>query len=115
MKLLIDSCVWAGAVPALRAAGHDVDLVAAWPSDPGDEEILAAAFAGGRTVITFDKDFGVLAVFKAQPHCGIVRLIDMPAQSVAEACLAALRSHGDALLRGAIVTVRRDRMRLRPP
>lgn len=115
MRLLVDSCVWAGAVPPLRAAGHDVDFVAAWPHDPGDEEILAAAFAERRTVVTFDKGFGELAVFKAQPHCGIVRLIDMPAMSVANRCLAAIETHGPALLRGAIVTVRPDRMRLRPP
>ena len=115
MRLLVDSCVWAGAVPVLRAAAHDVDLVVAWPRNRGDEKVFAPAFAAQRTMVTFDKDFGELAVFKAQPHCGIIRLIGVPANSIGDRCLVAIESHGAALLQGAILTVRRDRMRARPP
>lgn len=60
MKLLLDSCVWGGAVARLRAAGHDVVWSGDWPADPGDEEILAHALAEGRVLVTLDKDFGEL-------------------------------------------------------
>lgn len=57
MKVLLDSCVAGGVAPALAAAGHDVISAGDWPSDPGDEEILAAAQAQNRVLVTLDKDF----------------------------------------------------------
>jgi predicted nuclease of predicted toxin-antitoxin system len=56
VKVLLDSCVWGGAKPALIAAGHDVDWSGDWPADPGDEDILARAHREGRVLITLDKD-----------------------------------------------------------
>jgi hypothetical protein len=47
MRILLDTCVWPGVGDTLRAAGHDVESTAAWPLDPGDEEILAYASAEG--------------------------------------------------------------------
>lgn len=115
MRLLIDSCVWALAVPPLRAAGHDVEAVADWPRDPGDAEILAHAYANRRVLVTLDKDFGELAIFRGQPHCGILRLVGIPLPRLAELCMAAIEKHGVELERGAIATVLPDRVRLRPP
>lgn len=43
MKLLLDTCIWGGAVPELRAGGHDVVWAGDWQQDPGDDEILAIA------------------------------------------------------------------------
>ena len=57
MKLLLDTCVWGGAVAPLKAAGHDVVWAGDWPTDPGDDEILALAHREGRILITLDKDF----------------------------------------------------------
>lgn len=56
MKLLADACVAAPVVQALRLAGHDVVAVADWPRDPGDEDILRAAAAERRVIVTRDKD-----------------------------------------------------------
>ena len=39
MKLLLDTCVWDGAIKTLEAAGHDVVWTGHWPEDPGAEEI----------------------------------------------------------------------------
>ena len=72
MKLLLDSCVWGGALTRLRAAGHDVVWSGEWPADPGDEEILARALAEGRVLVTLDKDFRELAFVRELPHTGIV-------------------------------------------
>jgi len=84
VKLLLDSCVWGGAIEALRLEGHDVTSVGAWPSDPGDEAIPQVAFDEGRVVVTPDKDFGELAVARGHAHAGIIRLVGLPARRQAE-------------------------------
>ncbi len=43
MKVLLDTCVWGGAVKDLRSAGHDVIWAGEWEEDPGDEEVLTKA------------------------------------------------------------------------
>lgn len=40
MKVLLDACVWRGALEQIRAAGHDVLWVGEWDKDPGDEAIF---------------------------------------------------------------------------
>ncbi len=115
MKLLLDSCVWGGAAGPLRDAGHDVDWCGNWPKDPGDDEILATAYREDRVLVTLDKDFGELAILHGSPHRGILRLVDISARQQAARCLDVLASHGDLLLRGAIITVEPGRLRIRPP
>jgi predicted nuclease of predicted toxin-antitoxin system len=115
VKLLLDSCVWGGALVELRAAGHDVDWAGGWPQDPGDEEILARALAEGRILVTLDKDFGELAIVRGLPHGGILRLANFPARQQAKACLRVLGLHGSELEAGAIVTAEPGVLRVRPP
>ena len=115
MKLLLDTCVWGGAVMELRTAGHDVVWSGDWEDDPGDEAILAAAHRQGRILVTLDKDFGELAIVVQQPHGGIIRLVDFPARRQAKMCLRVLDAHGSALRSGAIVTAQRGRLRIREP
>lgn len=59
-SILIDSCVWGGALPALSVLGHDVIWSGSWAEDPGDIAILAAAYSERRILVTLDKDFGEL-------------------------------------------------------
>lgn len=47
MKILLDTCIWGGAIEALKASGHDVLWAGAWDVDPGDDEILALAHQEG--------------------------------------------------------------------
>ncbi len=114
MKLLLDACVWGPAASELAAAGHDAVWVGAVEENPSDDEILARAFSEGRIVVTLDKDFGTLAVFRQAPHAGIVRLVDVPARQQATLCLAVIGKHAAELAAGAIVTVGRGRLRIRP-
>ncbi len=100
---------------ALVEAGHDVGWVGDWPSDPGDEEILARAVAEDRVLVTLDKDFGERVVIRGEPHRGIIRLVRISARMQAEAVLALLDRYGEDLLRTAIVTVEPGRVRIRPP
>lgn len=59
-------------VDVLIAAGHDVIMVRSIGTDrSSDPDILAAALAAGRTVLTHDRDF--LRLHKSgAPHAGIV-------------------------------------------
>ena len=69
----------------------------------------------GRVLVTLDKDFGKLAVLRGATHCGIIRLVNIPAREQAGACIAALEKHADKLAAGAIVTVEPHRVRVRLP
>ena len=115
MKLLLDTCIGGGAAAELRAAGHDVVWAGDWPNDPGDGAILSRAHAEQRVLVTLDKDFGELAILHGQLHHGILRLVDFSVRQQAAVCSAVLETHGDELLRGAIVTAEAGRMRVRPP
>jgi predicted nuclease of predicted toxin-antitoxin system len=114
LKLLLDKCVSPRTRTALAAAGHEVVWVGDWTSDPGDAAILEVAQRESRVLITLDKDFGELAVAFGQPHCGIVRLVDIQPQDQGPACETVLLRHSDELAAGAIATMVRGRIRLRP-
>jgi predicted nuclease of predicted toxin-antitoxin system len=45
MNLLLDTCVWGGAIKVLATAGHDVLWMGETEPDPGDEEIMRKAMA----------------------------------------------------------------------
>lgn len=113
MKVLLDSCIWPGARDRIAAAGHEVEWVGAWNADPGDEEVLAHAFANRQIIVTLDKDFGELAVAFGRAHAGIVRLVDVRHTGQAALCVQLLERHGAELSRGAIVTAEPGRVRIR--
>ena len=111
---MVDTCVWGKARSELEAAGHDVAWSGDWPSDPGDDEMLARAYAEQRIVVTLDKDFGELAIVHGRPHRGIVRLVGISARQQASICIRVLASHGAELEAGGIVTAELGRLRVRP-
>jgi predicted nuclease of predicted toxin-antitoxin system len=113
LKVLLDSCVWAGARTVLAAAGHEVEWVGDWSADPGDAEVLAHAARSGSVVVTLDKDFGELAVVRGHRHSGIVRIVGHRAQDQGAACTAALARYGEELAAGALVTIEPLRVRIR--
>ena len=113
MKLLLDTCVWGGALQVLREAGHDVMWTGGWAADPGDQTILRRAHEEGRILVTLDKDFGERAVVFGEPHRGIIRLVGISARSQGETCLRVLAKYGPELEGGAIVTVDERRTRIR--
>jgi predicted nuclease of predicted toxin-antitoxin system len=114
MKILLDTCVWGGALKELEAAGHDVLWAGDWPEDPGDEEILKRAYSEGRVLVTLDKDFGEMAVIRGTPHSGILRLVDLGARQQGPVCLRVIDRYGSELQSGAIVTAEPGRLRIRP-
>lgn len=111
---MLDACVWSGASDVLIAAGHDVDSAGSrWEDDPGDLEILRAAFAEERVLVTLDKDFGELIVSRGEPHRGIIRLVQIRSMDHGPVAVQALSKYHSELLSGAIVTVEPGRVRIR--
>lgn len=113
MRLALDVCVWPKAADELRSHGNDVMLVAELDKAMSDAEILDWSHIEGRTVITLDKDFGKLAVLLGKLHCGIVRLVDIHPMEQANTVLDAIRTYGAELVSRSIITVSKDRSRIR--
>ena len=64
MRFLADEIIPSKAVEALRAAGHDVESVVESHQGLGDVGVAAIAAQNGRTLLTFDKDFGELVAMR---------------------------------------------------
>ena len=88
MRVLLDTCVWGGAVKDLRSAGHDALWAGDWEQDPGDEEILARAHDENRVLVTLDKDFGELAVVKRTPHSRDYKAGQLSREEAGTYCIA---------------------------
>lgn len=114
MQILLDSCVSSKIGTNLSANGHTVDWVGNWSEDPGDDTIMAHAFAHEQILITLDKDFGELAIIKQIPHHGIIRLVNISLKDQSRVCIQILNQYGNELFEGAIVTATIDRVRIRP-
>jgi predicted nuclease of predicted toxin-antitoxin system len=96
----------------LRTEGHDVLESRDLGRDPGDQALLEVAREGRRILVTIDTDFGALVHREGAQHTGLVRLPDVPASIRIELLQQVLDRHSDALLDGALVTVRGTRIRV---
>ena len=114
-RILLDSCVWGGALAPLAELGHDVVWSGSWDRDPGDDEILAFAHAEKRSLATLDKDFGELAVLKKRPHSGIIRLSGFRIEEMAGTIHYVVSKYETELTRGAIISANPVRLRIRTP
>lgn len=115
MRLLANENVPGPIVAALRALGHDVLSVKEHMPGAKDRDVLARAQADERLVVTFDKDFGELAVRSRLPSSSGVVLLRLHGASPDEdnaRAVAALTSRDDWAGHFAVVTD--DRVRLRP-
>lgn len=113
MRVLLDACVWSGAIGDLREAGHEVVWAGDWKEDPGDEEILRRAHGEASVLVTLDKDFGEIAIVRGVPHSGIVRLVEVRARDQGLTLNDILARYAEDLRAGAIVTVEPGRVRVR--
>lgn len=112
-EVLLDSCVWGGAVPELVGLGHDVVWSGDWEEDPGDQAILEAAHSQARILVTLDKDFGELAILKGMPHAGIIRLTGFRVSQMAAVIDHLLQTYQIELNQAAIITATPERVRIR--
>lgn len=116
MRLLLDENVPMASVRALRAAGHDVYSASEVAIGAPDEELLARAHVDQRLLITFDRDFGDLAVRHHHGASGgIVLLRFVPRNSDEVALLLCeLLARTDVEWSGRMSIVDRRHIRQRP-
>jgi predicted nuclease of predicted toxin-antitoxin system len=112
MKFLIDRCAGSTIARWLQAKGHDVVEARSLGPDPGDKVLLQWAESQGRILVTIDTDFGKLIYAERSSHSGLVRLPDVPATRRIQLLDQVLHSYGSQIARGAVVTVRGERIRI---
>lgn len=113
IKILLKTCLWSGVATELKSVGYDVVWVGDFEKDPGDVAIIRIAFQEKRVLITLDKDFGELAIFRGEPHCGIIRIVDHSVRELGDVCNQLLKKHKSDLLFAAIITVDKTKVRIR--
>lgn len=116
MRLLADENIPLETVRALRAAGHDVFSAAESAQGAADNELLRRANADGRLLVTFDRDFGDLAVRAGQLAPAGIALLRIVPQSAKEVTtlLAGLLARTDIEWSGRITVIERAQIRQRP-
>lgn len=116
MRIVVDNALSPRIALALREAGHDAihvrDLgMSALP----DADIFAWAAENDRHVLTKDADFASLAVALGATIPSVIRLRILPSTVEEDAAftLMALQRFEDDIVQECIVSVLRDRMRVR--
>jgi predicted nuclease of predicted toxin-antitoxin system len=118
VRLLADENFPRAAVDALRVEGHDVAWVRTDAPGSTDEAVLSRAARESRLVVTFDKDFGDLALLRGTrglPGVILFRLALTSPATVARSVVAALASRSDWAGHFSVVEPGRIRMRALPP
>ena len=118
MKLLANENFPRIVVNALVAAGHDVLWIRTACPGIADPDVLALAVAEDRVLVTFDKDFGLLAFHHGLPaNCGVIlfRLSLTDPTAAGALIVRTLASRTDWSGFSSVVTERRIRMRPLPP
>lgn len=98
MRLCANENIPGDCVNRLRQSGHDVLWIREAAPGSSDSDVLARAFAEGRLLITFDKDFGELVFHRgAKASHGIIlfRILHPSPLAVAERIAAVLASRSD--------------------
>lgn len=116
MTVVIDNCLPVSWVEYLRQGGH---VARHWrelgPPNATDSEIMQWAKKNDAVVLTQDLDFTQL-LFQSQaalPSVIQLRLDDVRPQSIGEDVRVILDQHKDDLQRGALISVKGHKMRLR--
>jgi len=115
MKFLLD--VNASGIVArwLINMGHDVARVAEKDPRMRDEEILTWAVNERRIIVTTDQDFEEMIWRERKPHCGVLRLENLPRAKRKALLEDVLARHSQDLETGAIVIALSTKIRIRKP
>jgi predicted nuclease of predicted toxin-antitoxin system len=115
VRILANENVAGHTVEALRRRGHDVAWIRTEAPGASDQQVLGRASEEGRTLLTFDKDFGELA-FRAQlgPAGGVIllRLRGSAPDVVTRLIVEALDGRDD--WPGHFSVIEADRIRMAP-
>ena len=115
MRFLADENVSRLVIERLRADGFDVISIAETRSGAPDKDVLEAADAEGRFLITEDRDFGEMIIRQRLGVHGMILLELDRLSNVAEAHAVAevVSAHADKLM-GSLVVIEPGRIRVRP-
>lgn len=116
MRFLIDEALSPRLAVLLTEAGHDaIHASHAGLLGRTDAEVLAAATADRRVIISVDTDFGELLAIGARPATSVILIRRAPHRPSGQAALvlAALADTDDDLTAGAVVVVTPTRVRVR--
>jgi predicted nuclease of predicted toxin-antitoxin system len=116
VRVKLDENIPRSARQVLIAAGHDVDTVV--DEDLGgasDPQVVAAAAADGRLLVTLDRGLGDIRAYPPGSHAGILvlRPSDQSARTVAAALAAVVASHDLTTLAGTVTVAQRGLLRIR--
>ena len=115
MRFLADENVSRLVIARLRDEGHDVVSVAETRPGAPDDDILNAAEADSRILITEDRDFGEMVVRQRLGLVGVILLeLDRLANSAEAEVVAEVVSAHAARLAGNLLVVEPGRIRVRP-
>ncbi len=95
--------------------GHDVAEVGQKDPRMSDNEILNWAVGERRIIITTDNDFEELIWRQGKPHCGVLRLENLPRSERIDLLRDVLDRHSSDLESGAIVVALSTKFRVRKP
>lgn len=118
MKVKLDENLPRSARQLLERAGHDVDTVHDEELEGApDPEVLAAATAAGRLLITLDRGLGDVRSYPPGSHGGVLvlRLSEQSATTVCAHLASLVASHDLDTLAGAVTVAQRGLLRVRRP
>jgi predicted nuclease of predicted toxin-antitoxin system len=95
--------------------GHDVAEVGRKNPRMSDNEILNWAVKERRIIITTDNDFEEMIWRQGKPHCGVLRLENLPRSERIDLLRDVLDRHSSDLESGAIVVALSTKFRIRKP
>jgi predicted nuclease of predicted toxin-antitoxin system len=112
---IADECVSRRIVERLRAEGFDVKWIGDDRRGISDTEVLKAAAAEGRILITEDRDFGELVIRQRLAVRGLIltELDRLAPTAEAERISAVVTAHADRLV-GNLIVIEPMRVRIRP-
>ncbi len=114
MKLLADENIPSSIILALKKDGYDIRCIRLDAPGISDIDVMRYAHRDKRVILTFDLDFGELAVKdRVYPSTGIIllRLHQMNPQQMAEYTRGVIRSRKD--WEGHFSVIENDRVRMR--
>ena len=118
MKFKLDENLPVSSAAILARAGHDVDTVGEEGlSGAPDPDVVAAATAAGRVLISLDVGLADIRAYSPGSHAGIVvlRLTDQSAAAVSKALSDLAAATAADSLAGAVAVLQRGLLRIRHP
>ena len=113
MNFLLDVNASGAVARWLIHLGHDVAEVDQKDPRMSDNEILSWAVMERRIIVTTDNDFEEMIWRQGKPHCGVLRLENLPRSERIVLLRDVLDRHSRDLESGAVVIALRTKFRVR--